>query len=607
MISEKKVNNLSKKGKVFIQSAITHEWKSRNCELNGSFLTFYRKDKIVAVIDLEQVGDINLVRDVHDTQGKGTIFTIYLKEGRYFTIRAINVEEGTSWVHILLEVRDKLRSQISRRSRPGSFCSMPDTSKNLERLITDLSNISRDNDEEDVKTYFNKEKNPPSPILNDLTVSNDAIISDKNVVPNSLKTTSQEVSLTVIKSHQHSNSSTSPLRSTTVSTTTTVTGTPPRRVSFSFPMTDRISIPVVRNNVLTNAKDISNLHTQVTLKSTDKRIELTNNNDTQIKEIENITTYNETNKENHILVNTSSESNNNTILKEVITNNGLNTHSSGSTIGSPSFRKANSIIAAPVTVCSTACEVNTTSIRMQTNDCTLNTITTVSKKIMNSTYTSPVRTQKQVSSFSTQTPSYKRNLKAVTSHSATTEYSIPAFAVVIITIIAVLIGYISSQYYTLYNSKINYNSDILNYMNLPPLSADEISQPKLLYITNEQTSHSTLFPVTEMNIYDQEIIENKIINSISLKASTPYNHILNSNINNMNTKVASDKHKIMNSVNTTTQKNDFYHQFTKNSKVYSYNRRKQNISIFFQRLFNVPVVRLISNIVRRITSVFQKY
>jgi hypothetical protein len=153
------------RGNVLIQNP-AQEWKVRSCELNGSFLTFFRKLKMVAAIDLEQVGDIKVLRQIKDSSGSGVLFSLHLKEGRYFYVRVSMLEDAENWVKVLVEVRDKLRYRATERSKSFSTQvsqQIPFTPLAEDQLSTSL--ITKEDPDDDIKVYFDNERFPPSPIL----------------------------------------------------------------------------------------------------------------------------------------------------------------------------------------------------------------------------------------------------------------------------------------------------------------------------------------------------------------------------------------------------------------------------------------------------------
>jgi chemotaxis protein histidine kinase CheA len=155
---------LRMRGNVLIQNP-SLEWKVRTCELNGSFLTFFRKQKLVAAIDLEQVGDINVLRQIKDSSGQGFVFSLHLKEGRYFNVRVTMYEDATNWVKVLVDVRDKLRSHQSSRSRL-SFSTAQGSQSSYTPTTADFNtSLVADEPDDNIKVYFDNEQYPPSPIL----------------------------------------------------------------------------------------------------------------------------------------------------------------------------------------------------------------------------------------------------------------------------------------------------------------------------------------------------------------------------------------------------------------------------------------------------------
>ncbi|KAJ1432689.1 hypothetical protein B484DRAFT_447665 [Ochromonadaceae sp. CCMP2298] len=153
------------RGNVLIQNA-TSEWKIRSCELNGSYLTFFRKQKMIAAIHLGQVGDITVVGKISDNDGKGSIFSLHLKEGRYFNVRVTTYADAVKWVKALVEARDKLRSQAFVRSKSFSMAHAVQGSLSPLHMAADLSSsIVMEDADDNIKCYFDNEHNPPSPIL----------------------------------------------------------------------------------------------------------------------------------------------------------------------------------------------------------------------------------------------------------------------------------------------------------------------------------------------------------------------------------------------------------------------------------------------------------
>lgn len=204
--------SIKMRGNVLIQNP-AKEWKVRICELNGSFLTFFRKQKMVAAIDLEQVGDINVLPPVKDNAGKGYIFSLHLKEGRYFNVRVSMHEDALNWVKVLVDVRDKLRSHISRRSK--SFSNMP---LDAQTPMTDFNiSLMVDNEPDDsIKVYFDSERFPPSPIFEH---------NEKYIRPPQ----TDENLATVPATNNNNAANTSPSNSNHSKSHASMTGSPPKR------------------------------------------------------------------------------------------------------------------------------------------------------------------------------------------------------------------------------------------------------------------------------------------------------------------------------------------------------------------------------------------
>lgn len=84
------------------------EWQKRFFEVNGSYLTYYKTDKmtkLLAAINIPQVGKIQYVGEVHDALGPGHIFQMDLKDRQYF-LRCETFHEAKRWVDTLIILRD---------------------------------------------------------------------------------------------------------------------------------------------------------------------------------------------------------------------------------------------------------------------------------------------------------------------------------------------------------------------------------------------------------------------------------------------------------------------------------------------------------------------
>ena len=242
ILGEKKktsITSLNKTSKVYVYNVVTKEWRSRTCELNGSYLSFYRKEKIVTVIDLEQVGDISPVTDIpEDDIHKETVFTISLKEDRNFMIRTISIEECISWISILQEVRDKLRSQLSRKSNVSVTSSSHNT---FDRLMSsDDHDSAIDNGSDKIENYFDNEVKLDGNILSPIAIS-----QENSSVGAKHKPAAGSVVNTIKKRFSFGTalSSTFSTMGSVASPNNLISSPQARRVSFSFPMTNKQLIP----------------------------------------------------------------------------------------------------------------------------------------------------------------------------------------------------------------------------------------------------------------------------------------------------------------------------------------------------------------------------
>ena len=243
ILGEKKktsITSLNKTSKVYVYNVVTKEWRSRTCELNGSYLSFYRKEKIVAVIDLEQVGDISPVTNIpEDDIIKDTVFTISLKEDRNFMIRTISSDECISWICILQEVRDKLRSQLSRKSNASVTSSSHNT---FDRLMSsdDVHDSAIDNGSSDkIEDYFDNEVKLDGNILSPIPISHEnSTVEAKN------KPAAGSVVNNIKKRFSFGTALSSTFSMGSIGSPNNLISSPQaRRVSFSFPMTDKQLLP----------------------------------------------------------------------------------------------------------------------------------------------------------------------------------------------------------------------------------------------------------------------------------------------------------------------------------------------------------------------------
>mgnify|MGYP003385164921 CR=1 FL=1 len=73
--------------------------------------------KLLAALSLPQVGKIVINGEIEDSQGKGVIIQLELKD-REYTLRALTVKEAQKWVKVLIQLRD------GQASNPGGLTSV---------------------------------------------------------------------------------------------------------------------------------------------------------------------------------------------------------------------------------------------------------------------------------------------------------------------------------------------------------------------------------------------------------------------------------------------------------------------------------------------------
>lgn len=61
--------------------------------------------KLLAALSLPQVGKIQITGEIEDSQGKGVIIQLELKD-REYTLRALTTKEAQKWVDVLKSLRD---------------------------------------------------------------------------------------------------------------------------------------------------------------------------------------------------------------------------------------------------------------------------------------------------------------------------------------------------------------------------------------------------------------------------------------------------------------------------------------------------------------------
>ncbi len=113
------------------------DWNKRYFEVNGSYLVYYKNNKMqkmLAALALVSIGAIKLVGDEalpgdknsNRGQNKGYLFTIDLKD-RQLALRAQTMSEAEKWVAYLIETRDRLQAEQLNTERITSTVSVAST------------------------------------------------------------------------------------------------------------------------------------------------------------------------------------------------------------------------------------------------------------------------------------------------------------------------------------------------------------------------------------------------------------------------------------------------------------------------------------------------
>lgn len=87
------------------------KWRRRFFETNGTYLTYYKNDKmkkLLAAVNLQDVGDIKLVGEMREIEG--TVFKVEIKD-RTYMLGAESVVEAERWVAVLRALRDTPRDE----------------------------------------------------------------------------------------------------------------------------------------------------------------------------------------------------------------------------------------------------------------------------------------------------------------------------------------------------------------------------------------------------------------------------------------------------------------------------------------------------------------
>lgn len=80
------------------------DWQRRYFEINGSYLTYYKSQKmakLLAALSIPQVGSIRMLEQTEF----GAEFRIDIKDRQYI-LRAASVSEAETWVSTLIKIRD---------------------------------------------------------------------------------------------------------------------------------------------------------------------------------------------------------------------------------------------------------------------------------------------------------------------------------------------------------------------------------------------------------------------------------------------------------------------------------------------------------------------
>ncbi len=82
-------------------------WQKRFFETNGNYLTYYKSrkmTKLLAALNLAEVGEINVVNEVDDLLGPGVIFRLELKDKSYL-LRARTLNQCQQWITVLKQLK----------------------------------------------------------------------------------------------------------------------------------------------------------------------------------------------------------------------------------------------------------------------------------------------------------------------------------------------------------------------------------------------------------------------------------------------------------------------------------------------------------------------
>jgi hypothetical protein len=97
-------------------------WQKRYFETNGTFLTYYKSKKmtkLLAALNMPNVGEISLVGNVNDSLGEGVIFQLELKD-RNYVLRAQSMAEAQRWINGLTVIRNEAKANSIPEDREVS-------------------------------------------------------------------------------------------------------------------------------------------------------------------------------------------------------------------------------------------------------------------------------------------------------------------------------------------------------------------------------------------------------------------------------------------------------------------------------------------------------
>lgn len=94
-------------------------WQKRYFETNGTFLTYYKSKKmtkLLAALNMPNVGEITLVGNINDNLGEGVIFQLELKD-RNYVLRAKDMAEAQRWIRGLTVIRNEAKANTIPEER----------------------------------------------------------------------------------------------------------------------------------------------------------------------------------------------------------------------------------------------------------------------------------------------------------------------------------------------------------------------------------------------------------------------------------------------------------------------------------------------------------